>query len=223
MTKFKLKLPQLRAKIGPQIKTIHKKPYSDSEVIRNYIRNKRGLKMLNVGCGTDYKKGWVNIDNNSDDNILKLDVHWDMRNPLPIDDNSVDFIFNEHFVEHLTPEQARVALTDLIRILKPGGVMRVAMPDLREVVDYYLNVPLDKNQVIIDHGLDFIQSQAEWMNVSFRDWGHQWLYDYDEIARRFKEIGYPVIQRKQLRKSKYPELNNLETRNGSTLIVEFKK
>jgi hypothetical protein len=75
---------------------------------------------LNVGCGTDYKKGWINIDNNSDDNIEKLDLNFDLRNPLPFEDNSVDFIFNEHFIEHLTVEESRKSLADFRRGTKTG-------------------------------------------------------------------------------------------------------
>ena len=199
------------------------KTYTKAEDIRKYIRNKKGLKMLNVGCGTDYKKGWVNVDNNSDNNIDKLDINWDLRNSLPIDDNSVDFIFNEHFVEHLSPDEARVALADLMRVLKPGGVMRVAMPDLESVVNDYLNVPLDKDPVIKEFNMDFIQTKAEWMNMSFRWWGHQWLYDWDELVRRFHEIGYDDVKRCKLRQSKHSELQGLEVRDGSILIAEIKK
>src|SRR5579863_148355 len=74
---------------------------------------------LNIGCGTDYKKGWINIDNNSDENIKKLDLNWDLRNPLPFKDNSVDFIFNEHFIEHLTVEEGLKSNIDFKRVLKP--------------------------------------------------------------------------------------------------------
>lgn len=199
------------------------KTYTTAKEIRKYVQDKKGLKMLNVGCGTDYKKGWINIDNNSDHNIKKLDVNWDLRNPLPIDDNSVDFIFNEHFVEHLSPDEARVALTDLMRVLKPGGIMRVAMPDLESVINDYLNVPLDKDPVIKEFNMDFIQTKAEWINMSFRWWGHQWLYDWDELVRRFHEIGYDDVKRRKLRQSKYPELRGLEVRDGSILIAEIKK
>jgi predicted SAM-dependent methyltransferase len=178
---------------------------------------------LNIGCGTDYKEGWINIDNNSDDNIEKLDLNWDLRNPLPFEDNSVDFIFNEHFFEHLTVEEAQPIMKDLKRVLKPGGVMRIAMPDLEGVVNNYLHVPLDKDPVIKEFGLDFVKTKAEWMNISFRDWGHKWLYDWEELERRLKEAGFTRMKRCKLRKSTYAELQNLEVRDGSLLIAEVIK
>ena len=141
-------------------------------------RQKRTIK-LNVGCGTDYKKGWINIDNNSDNNIDKLDLNWDLRDPLPYEDESVDYIFNEHFFEHLAPDEGVAVMKDLRRVLKPGGVLRIAMPDLEGVINNYLHVPLSQDPVIKKFKLDFIKTRAEWINVSFRWWGHKWLYDWE--------------------------------------------
>jgi predicted SAM-dependent methyltransferase len=91
--------------------------------VSDFFKNSKTVK-LNIGCGTDYKKGWLNIDNNSDDNIEKLDLNWDLREKLPFDDESVDFVFSEHFFEHLTPEEGKKTINDLMDLLKPGGVMR---------------------------------------------------------------------------------------------------
>jgi len=204
---------------------LKKKPATDAAGAKALLKKTKGPIKLNVGCGTDYKKGWINIDNNSDENIEsdKLDLDWDLRNPLPFDDGSVDFIFNEHFFEHLTPDEARVTMADLMRVLKPGGVMRIAMPDLESVVDHYLNVPLDKDPVIEKFKIDFVKTRAEWMNMSFRWWGHMWLYDWEELVRRVHEIGYDTLVRCKLHESKHPELRNLEVRDGSILIAEVTK
>lgn len=183
----------------------------------------KGPIKLNVGCGTDYKKGWINIDNNSDDNIEKLDLNWDLRNPLPYDDDSVDFIFNEHFIEHLTVEEGQAAIRDFMRVLKPGGIMRIATPDLEVTVDKYVNVPIEKDPVIKKYKMDYIKTRAERINIGFRAWGHKWIYDYEELERRLKEAGCKNIKRQKLRQSSSKDLENLETRDESTLIVEVTK
>lgn len=193
------------------------------KAVQQLMHDKKGSIKLNVGCGTDYKDGWINIDNNSDENIEKLDLNWDLRNPLPFPENSVDFIFNEHFIEHLTVEEGQKAIKDLMRVLKPGGVLRIATPDLEVTVDKYLHVPLDKDPVIKTFSLDFIQTRAERMNITFRWWGHKWLYDWEELERRLKEAGCAHIKRKKLRSSSYKELNKLEIRDESTLIAEVTK
>jgi predicted SAM-dependent methyltransferase len=190
--------------------------------IAQLVKNRKEVN-LNIGCGTDYKKGWINIDNNSDNNIEKLDLNWDLRKPLPFEDNTVDYIFNEHFIEHLTVEESRATLSDLRRILKLGGVMRIAMPDLEAVVNTYLNVPLDKDPVIKEFNIDFVQTSAEWINMSFSWWGHKWLYDWEELERRLREVGFTDIKRCKLRQSSHPKLRNLEIRSGSLLIAEATK
>ncbi len=85
---------------------------------------------LNLGCGDVYFDDWVNIDMESE----KADLKHDLRSPLPYDDSSADYIYNEHFIEHLTVKEGLVFLSDCYRVLKKGGVLRIATPDL----DYLL-------------------------------------------------------------------------------------
>lgn len=184
---------------------------------------KRAEVKLNVGCGTDYKDGWVNIDNNSDNNIEKLDLNWDLRNPLPFKKNSVDFIFNEHFIEHLDVEEAQAVIEDFMRVLKPAGVLRIAMPDLEESVAQYMDPSWKKKSVIKNFELGFVKTRAELLNMAFRWWGHQWLYDWDELERRLKDAGCKNIKRCKRGKSTYKQLQNLEIRDESNLIAEVTK
>lgn len=186
-------------------------------------RKKNEKVMLNVGCGTDYKQGWINIDNNSDHNIKKLDLNWDLRYQLPFPNNSVDFIYNEHFLEHLEVAEGIKAIKDFMRILKPNGILRVAMPDLKNTVAMYLDLNWKNDPVIKKFGLDFIKTKAEMINTNFRAWGHKWLYDEEELRRRLQESGCVNIKQCELRQSEFEDLRNLETRDESALIMEIKK
>jgi len=77
---------------------------------------------LHFGCGGMRLEGWQNHD---------LDV--DLAKPLPFDANSVDFIFTEHVVEHLTIQQAWNYFGECHRILKPTGVVRTTVPSIVKV------------------------------------------------------------------------------------------
>jgi len=194
------------------------------EAVEELLARHKTVK-LHLGCGTAYKEGWINIDNNSDSNISRLDLHWDLRAPLPFPANSADFIYHEHFLEHLTVQEGLAALKDFHSTLKPGGIMRIAMPDLQSMVNFYLN-PDWKEQsraFFLKFGLDFVQTRAEMLNINFRWWGHQWLYDWEELERRLKEAGFTRITQCRLRQSTIPELQGLETRNESTLVAEVIK
>jgi SAM-dependent methyltransferase len=93
---------------------------------RSIYANRTGLK-LNVGCGQNYKHGWVNIDL-----ARTADLVLDMREPIPLADGSVRMIYSEHFFEHLDyPQHAAHFLSESYRILEPGGVFSVGVPDTR--------------------------------------------------------------------------------------------
>lgn len=190
--------------------------------VAKLLSDKKVVK-LNIGCGTDYKDGWINIDNNSDDNIEKLDLNWDLRNPLPFKDGSIDYIFNEHFIEHLTVEESQQAIKDLMRVLKPGGVMRIAMPNLEDSIEIYLDKNWKKREFVKEHSLQWIETPAELLNISFRSWGHKWIYDWTELKRRLKQAGYEDVKRCKYSASTHKDLRNLETRKMSTLVAEVTK
>ncbi len=189
-----------------------------------FVKAKEPIK-LHIGCGRNYFMDWINIDNNSDNNIEVLDMNCDLRNPLPFEDNFADYIYNEHFLEHLTVEEGQRAIKDFLRVLKPGGVLRIAMPDLVNVVNFYTNEKaLENGKVFLEkYGLDFVKTRAEMININFRAWGHKWLYDWEELERRLKEAGAVHITKCSLKKSAHTALCDLETRNESTLIAEVIK
>jgi SAM-dependent methyltransferase len=78
---------------------------------------------LNLGCGENHKIGWVNVDNWG-----RVDCKWDLNvTPYPWESNSVDEIEMNHVLEHL-PNWWE-AFRECARVLKPGGVLRINVPD----------------------------------------------------------------------------------------------
>lgn len=193
--------------------------YKIGKLVKKLQQNKERVK-LHVGCGKNYFKGWINIDNNSDHNIDNLDFNWDLRNNIPLEPETVDFIYNEHFLEHLTVGEGLKVLKDFRRILKKGAVLRIAMSDLLITVKRYFDPNWRKEPVIKKFGLEFIKTKAERINIAFHAWGHKWLYDDEELLRRLKEAGFTRIRRCKLYMSSHKNLRNLETREESTLIME---
>ena len=84
------------------------------------------LVRVHLGPGRQkYMQGWVNVDANMFTG--KCDVWADLRNPLPFADGSVDAVYSHHVIEHLPDMWAH--FRDVHRVLKPGGVYRVAGPN----------------------------------------------------------------------------------------------
>lgn len=63
------------------------------------------------------------------------DMDMDLRKPLPFADGTVDLIFAEHCVEHITPAEAWYFFIEAHRVLKSGGVLRVAVPSIERVFE----------------------------------------------------------------------------------------
>lgn len=173
---------------------------------------------LNLACGDIYIDGWVNVDVDSE----KADLNIDLREPLPYEDNSVDFIYNEHFIEHLTVEEGLSFLSECRRVLKPGGVLRVAAPNLDYLLFRYFFFWKWRSWYK-KYGYEWIETRAEMVNLAFREWGHKYLYNKQELERRLREVGFKDLCKKRFRKSGYPELRNKETRKESRLIIEAVK
>lgn len=100
------------------------------------IINANPVLKLHLGCGNQYKDGWINIDNNLDENIKKLDYMHDLTLPLNFHKNSISFIYCEHLLEHLTFLEGQNFIKNSMNLLKSGGVFRIAMPDLKWCIGY---------------------------------------------------------------------------------------
>lgn len=95
------------------------------------------MKMLNVACGSRYHREWVNIDfAPASDLVKKVNV----LEGLPFDNDSFDVVYSSHFLEHLSPEQAKFFLRECYRVLKPGGIIRIVVPDLENICREYLRI-----------------------------------------------------------------------------------
>ena len=173
-----------------------------------------GLK-LHLGSGTVRLDGWVNIDLETP----QADLHFDITRPLPFRGGAARLIYHEHVMEHISVEQGLAGLRDWHRLLQPGGVLRIATPDLAYVVERYGGDWKDQAWLKLPE-YAFIRTRAEMLNVSMRWWGHQYLYDGEELERRMREAGFTTIRRCGFRESTVGELAGLETREDSTLILE---
>ena len=80
---------------------------------------------LHLGSGGNNLPGWINIDLAG----ARADVAWDLRRPLPFADRSANAVFLEHVLEHMTVAEGMAVLRHAFRVLAPGGIIRVGVPD----------------------------------------------------------------------------------------------
>jgi SAM-dependent methyltransferase len=83
------------------------------------------MKKLNLGCGTDYMDGWVNIDNGN----TRCDVKHDIEEfPLPFEDSSVDEIKMQHILEHVSRDKFIPLIREIYRVCVNGAVINIISP-----------------------------------------------------------------------------------------------
>jgi predicted SAM-dependent methyltransferase len=91
-------------------------------------------RRLNWGCGEHVAPGWINSDVKD---TPEVDLVADIREGLPIATGSLDYVVSVHALPELGYAELPVALQELRRVLKPGGVLRLALPDLDRAIDAY--------------------------------------------------------------------------------------
>ena len=91
--------------------------------------------LVNLGCGSVFHPDWINLDSLPTSNFVR---RWDIRGPLPFEAGQVDACYASHVLEHLSRSSAKDLLQECHRVLKSGGIARLAVPDLENIATVYL-------------------------------------------------------------------------------------
>jgi predicted SAM-dependent methyltransferase len=122
---------------------------------------KTNIKLLNLGCGSRYHRDWINIDFVSSSSDV---ISYDLTGRLPFSESEIDVVYHSHLLEHFRKDHALYFLTECFRILKPGGIIRVAVPDLEQIVRAYLE--------LLDNSLkddEIAKKRYDWIMIEMLD------------------------------------------------------
>lgn len=173
--------------------------------------NREGTR-LHLGCGRNIMDGWIDVDSQP---LPGVDHVHDVRDGLPVDD--VKFIFAEHFIEHLTYDEALTLLVRCRDALRADGVLRLSTPNLDWVwVTSYSSryQPTSSTTALID--------SAEWshddaaaldclrLNRAFRGWGHKFLWNAAMLEVALRHAGFAELAWRAYGQSDHPELAGIE-------------
>lgn len=92
-------------------------------------------QMANLGCGVHYHCEWDNYDFAPASPAVK---GLDLSKSLPFSDAVYEVCYTSHVLEHLARERVPGLLAEILRILKPEGVLRIVVPDLEAIARLYL-------------------------------------------------------------------------------------
>ena len=122
----------------------------------------QGLKpRLNLGCGSQVHPEWTNVD------IMPRHpgvINHDLNKRLPFADASFEVVYHSHVLEHLTKAHGKAFVGECYRVLKPGGILRVVVPDLEMIARLYL-----ENLEKAEAGDGTASNRHEWMLLELLD------------------------------------------------------
>jgi predicted SAM-dependent methyltransferase len=131
---------------------------------------------------------------------------------VPFSDGTVDFIYSSHALEHLFREDAERLLRDAYRALKPGGRLRVAVPDLEYAASLYQHGEKERALAFF-----FTPHRAGYLNH------HHFMYDYELLGGHLAAVGFVEIERGGFQEGSFPDVKTLDNRPEETLFVEARK
>lgn len=174
---------------------------------------------LHIGCGKFPRPGWINLDNKVRPGV---DCVADLRAELPFPDGAVDYAVAIHVLPHIRLDALPAALARIRRVLRPGGVLRLALPDLERAIEAYRRR---------DAGY-FAIPDAQWKSLGAKlvaqiVWHNDIAtpFTYDLAAEALAKAGFPQVARCAFRetRSRYPEIVDLDNRERESFFVEATK
>lgn len=202
---------------------------------------------LNLGCGTTAPDGWVNLDRSPGitvsrvpllkDALVKVGVlrgpqaqaewpenvhRWDASKGLRYPDGSVEAIYTSHMLEHLPRGVAERLLRECARVLRSGGLLRIAVPDLRAYATAYLASTKD------DAADEFMRTTLLGREASPSGFGrltaavtgasHLWMYDTSSLEALCRASGFKDTNVCEFREGRLPDLQAVEHREESIFV-----
>ena len=136
-------------------------------------------------------------------------LYHDLAISLPLNVNSVDFIYSSHFFEHLFKDDAAALLKSCARALKPGGTIRISIPDLAYAISLY---GFRRKKEMLDDYF-FVEGKGSYLAR------HKYMYDYDLLKEALEQAGFSNIKRCEYQQGKTPDIKILDVYPEISLFV----
>jgi len=216
------------------------------------LRQQKLLPRINVGCGMSPTIGWRNLDNslsiflsrslllsrllyklhlinNDQFEYIKFcanhNIDWaNACKHIPAETCSVEIIYSSHMLEHLDQDQSLAFLLEAKRVLKSGGIIRLALPNIKNLVHEYNNNQ-DADEFILNSFL-WVKSPKNLLEkLNFLIFGfkhHLWMYDEISILKLISKVGFlsPIILKAGETTISDPGALKLNEREDESLYIE---
>jgi predicted SAM-dependent methyltransferase len=182
-------------------------------------------KKFHLGCGTIFIKDYLNIGlwehlpkdtlyanpNGVEGSVL---YNHDLVEGIPAADNSLDVVYHSHMLEHLSYAEGIEFIAACYRVLKPGGILRVLVPDL----ELWINNYVQNNTFFFDEyrrgGLNddkaLYPTKGSVFMGMLHNHGHKCGYDFDTLKSVLERAGFGRIRRTMVQDSDLADIATVE-------------
>lgn len=198
-------------------------------------------KKYNLGCGLKIYKDFLNVGywGQLDAGVLYKDLNGtentvmfnhDLRHGVPAADDSIDLAYHSHMLEHLSYQDGIGFIKECYRVLRPGGTMRVLVPDL----ELWINAYTQNNHFFFDQyrrygGIDpkiYVAKAAVFMGM-LHNHEHKCGYDFESLKWLVEYVGFVDVKRTLYADGEVENLVDLEPMDPikimESLCIECKK
>lgn len=177
---------------------------------------------IHIGCGKrNFGSGWFHVDGSHEGGHID---HHDIFK-LPQKSDSVDLVYASHIIEYFDSEEVCDVLREWKRVLKPGGILRLAVPDFESMAELYVSKSIGLHQIV---GPLYGK-----MNLNEKKIYHRMVYDFGSLSRLLTSLGLKNIKRYDWQKTEHASFDDhsqayiphMDKNNGTliSLNVECEK
>jgi len=132
----------------------------------------------------------------------------DITRPLPYPDGAFEAVFGSHVLEHLTPDEGSAVLQEVHRTLRPGGIVRLSVPDLDGVIAAYDPARPD----------EFLLGMWQGQKRSTSRHRHWWFYNENSLGDLLRSAGFADVRRRSYREGRCPDVKHIDSRPESLFM-----
>jgi SAM-dependent methyltransferase len=207
---------------GPWLAATWAKRAKQGIEISRYLASHESPR-ITLGAGPHRRNGWLSTDVNP----TAWAVYLDVTRPFPIPEASIDYFHAEHLIEHIGYHAALRMAKEMRRTLKPGGVARVATPDLGNLAAL-LSAPTNGADAYVERAntswamkpeakingsmpVPYYNRSSFVLNRLFYGWGHSFVFDRDTLADLLELAGFTTLRWYAVGESDDPALRSIES------------
>ncbi len=160
-----------------------------TQIVESYLQQHQ-VRKLQVGAGENFLPDWLNTDI---DPVLENIAYLNVTEQFPFVDHTFDYIFSEHLIEHLSYKEGLFMLREMFRILKPGGKVRIATPNILKMIELYTPKKNEAQKKYLTWSSEEVIGLYDPQKTDLQKFFPAWDIDFQHMQRCFPDSSEDTV------------------------------